>query len=334
MEMPLNEGHGEVAALDGFDFDLQLFAEDVTPDAGGESGIDTDTGDLDVDESDGSNITIGDDNTDEPGTVDQDDEQTPESVKKQSADADRAFAEMRKQKEAAERTAQQAKADIQVQRDAEFAKRFGNSHGIYTEAQYWQAMDRQKEQAETQRKQQMEQLPKQVYEQAIADGYDPKVAGLMAKDAEKDLKLQQMEQRMAEKDSLEKQKEVEAQKDARAKEILTDHEKLAKEFGDIVPDLASLDNATKEKLRKGYSLYDAWVTSNQAAVREHERNAGTAKALKNVNSKKHLQSEKSGAGDFGTNVELSPEQLRVWRAMGYSDKEARKRAAKYQKKGK
>jgi hypothetical protein len=62
--------------------------------------------------------------------------------------------------------------------------------------------------------------------------------------------------------------------------------------------------------------------------------SGANKTLKNVNSKAHLQSEKSGGGSFAQLPELSPEQLRVWKMMGYNETEARKRAAKYQKRGK
>lgn len=329
-EMPLNEGQEKVAA---FRFDLQRFAEgsaEVGDGGGGDVG-NADTG-ASVDENTDSEVATESNDIEE--TVDSESVEQNETPG-QTPEANAAFARLRKEKEAAEKAAQRAKEEVQREKDAWYAEQFGESHGIFTEAQYRQAIVQQKKQAEEQARQQALRKPQEVYDQLIAEGYDPKVAALAAKDMEKEIKLAQLEQKLTAKEQAEKQQKQDAAKDARAKEIVSDHSKLVKEFGkDVIPDIDSLDADVVRKLQSGYSLYDAWISSNLDFVREHAKKAGTAKALKNVNSKAHLQSEKDGGGDFGTEVSLTADQLRVWKAMGYNEKEARKRAAKYAKRGK
>ena len=138
MEMPFNEGQETVAA---FQMNLQLFAEEAADTGSVDSGggvADTGADDSGADEGD-SNIIVGDTGDDETGSGDVDqgnDDEVPGAVKGQSAEANKAFAEMRKQAEAAKREVQKAREDIQKQRDADYASRFGQSHGIFTEQQY------------------------------------------------------------------------------------------------------------------------------------------------------------------------------------------------------
>lgn len=331
--LPLNEGQETVAA---FQFDLQMFADEPAPDAGGDVGVDTGTeSDIDADVSDGDTFEEDDAGS---GTVDQDNEDdVPGAVKQQSPEADRAFAEMRKQKQAAERAAQQARDEIQRQRDAEYAKRFGKSHGILTEAQYWAAMDRETQIKAEQQKRQMAELPNQIYQQLVNDGYDPRVAKGLAEVEASKMQLAQVQQQLTLREQQEQQREQErsqqAYKENLAKSIQSDHEALTKKYGKLVPSLDEMDDATLSLMRQGVPLKAAWLTAHEDEVIEFARTNGAKKKMKDINSKAHLQSEKSGAGDFGTEVDLSADQLRVWRAMGYSEKEARKRAAKYAKRG-
>jgi hypothetical protein len=341
IEMPFNEGQEKVAA---FQMDLQRFADDAV-DAGssvdnGGGVADTGAGTSDADESD-SNIVVGDtgDGEADSGSVDQnDDEEVPGAVKGQSPEANKAFAEMRKQKQAAEMAAQKAKEEIQKQRDAEFASRFGDSHGIFTEQQYWAALDREQKQRQAEVFKQQAELPKQLYTDLIAQGYDPKVAESIAEGLATKLELQQIKQEREAEKKINKEMQTKAQQEAAkekvAKQIMADHEALSKKYGELVPTLDAMDEATVELMKQGIPLKAAWLTAHEDEVIEFAKNNGAKKMAKNVSSKAHLQSEKSGAGSFGKEVDLSPEQLRVWKAMGYNDKEARKRAAKYMKQGK
>jgi hypothetical protein len=316
-ETPVNEGQEQVVAAP--------------------SGDENNTGaEISVDEND-SNITVGDDEAGS-GSVDQDESEVPGAVKEQSAEANKAFADMRKQKESAEKAVQKARNDVQKQRDSDYAKRFGDSHGIFSEQQYWAAMDREQTQKAEQAKQQQVELPKQLYADLIANGYDPKVAESIADGLATKLELQQLKQESAADKRKQQEQQTKQQQDVQrekfAKQIETDHEALSKKYGELVPALDAMDEATIELMKQGIPLKAAWLTAHEDDVIEFAKNNGAKKMAKNVSSKAHLQSEKSGAGSFGKEVDLSPEQLKVWRAMGYSDKEARKREAKYVKQGK
>ena len=341
MEMPLNEGHETVTA---FQLNLQLFADDAGDDTGSvDSGggvADTGAGTSDADESD-SNIVVRDtgDGEADSGDVDQnEDDEVPGAVKGQSAEANKAFAEMRKQAEAAKREVQKAREDAIKQRDADIAAEFGDSLGIFTWDQYKSAIAREKQQKSEQARQQQAELPKQLYADLIAKGYDPKVAESIADGLATKLELQALKQeREADKKANQEQQtrqQQEAQKEKTAKQIMADHESLSKKYGELVPALDAMDDATIELMKQGIPLKAAWLSAHEDEVIEYAKGNGAKKMAKNVSSKAHLQSEKSGAGSFGKEVDLSPEQLRVWRAMGYNDKEARKRAAKYAKQGK
>lgn len=329
-EMPVNEGQERVAA---FPFDMQLFADgdgssantgaDVSADIGNDIGGNDDEGNA-------SNIFIG---NDDPDVVDQDTDEgnAPESVKKQSPEADRAFAELRRKAEAAERKAEQERRE----KDTWVENNFGQSHGLKTWEQYQAAIDHERRQRAEQEKQQQAQLPNQVYQKAVSDGYDPQIAQLMADKVKQDLKVQELEQRLQFGEQRESEKQRQVAMENIGKQIQADHEALVKKYGsDMVPALESLDQGTLAMMKAGVPLKAAWLATHEDEVLEFAKRNGANKTLKNVNSKAHLQSEKSGGGGFETTVDLSPEQLRVWKMMGYSEKEAKKRAAKYKKQGK
>jgi hypothetical protein len=256
---PVNEGQEKVAA---FLMDLQLFAEgdveiDTGGDLGGGSGADVsaalnndgNTGDG-LDNS-GNKIIIGDD----PGVVGQGGEGTPEPVKKQSPEADRAFAEMRRKAEAAERKAEQERRE----RDNWVANNFGESHGIRTWEQYQEAITREKQQKMEQERQQQAQLPNQIYQKAISEGYDPQIAQLMADKAKQDVLITQLQQRLDVGEQRESERQRRFTQEAVAKQIRADHEELSKKYGsDLVPALDSLDEGTLAMMRAGVPLKAAW----------------------------------------------------------------------------
>ena len=340
MEKPLNEGQETVAA---FQMDLQRFADDAG-DAGGsvDSGggvADTGTDDSSADES-GSNIIVGDTGDDEAtsGDVDQNSEEdVPGAVKGQSAEANKAFAEMRKQKEAAEKAVAKAregaKVEAQRERDAWYVEKFGMN-----EQQYKALAEIELQQRQAKQRQEQSELPKKIFNDLVAQGYDPKVAQVIADSEATKIELQQLKQQQAadkrQQAEQSKQQQQEALKQKMGKQIVADHEALKSKYGELIPAITEMDDETVALMRQGIPLKAAWLTAHEDDVAEFHKNNGAKKMAKNVNSKAHLQSEKSGSGSFGKEVDLSPEQLRVWKAMGYNDKEARKRAAKYMKQGK
>jgi len=332
-KMPVNEGLEKVATPP---MDLQLFAEGEidTGDTGGTSDADVSTDNIQVgDESNTADAIVDNDSE----TVNQSKEDgTPESVK-QSPEADRAFAEMRRKAEAAEKKAESARQEIQTQRDAKFAERFGQSHGIQTEAQYWAAIDREEKARVEQQKKQLEQKPQQIYDEYVAKGYDPEFARLKADEVKREQELNELKQRLEAGEQRETEKQNQFARQMAMQQMQKEHVELSKKYGDLVPaTIPELDEATQDMMRRGVPLKAAWLATHEDEILEFAKKTGTSKALRNIDSKAHLRSEKSGSGDFGIEVILSAEEWETWKGTFPNDTDAqlKKRAAKYHKKAK
>lgn len=258
---------------------------------------------------------------------------TPPAVQEQSPEANAAFAEMR-------RRAEQAQRDLAA-RDDWVRQRFGATHGITTWEQYQAAVENTHRQQEAARQQEMQTRPQAVfqhtYNQLIEQGYEQslaqKVANAEAATVAQTLKIQQMEAEMA----AAKHREAEAARMAQERQhqetvkqisaaITSDHAKLREEYGDLVPEnLAEFAEATVDKVRRGYSLYDAWYLDNRAQVMEKQKKAAEQKALNRINSKSHLRTEGDGAGDETqvSTVPLSQDTLQAYLDSGMSERQAR-----------
>lgn len=336
---------------------IQLFAEEddssASIDAGGSPG--TDTSPADDFDDDGHDISIGEKQVLFDGSLqeqnqedDLDKRPEPDSIpdpvkKEQSPEANAAFAEMRRAKEEAERKL----ADDQARRDQFYADKFGKSHGIFTEAQYMTVIEHAQQQQEQARQQELQTRPAQVanevYRQLMAEGYDEGVAREIANArgyaAEQELKHQALMQRL---DTIENQvkqeKEIASkqQQEATAQQIIqsweADRAKLREEYGELVPEsLEGLDPGIVEGLQGGLSFEKAWLAANIDKVVDLAKGKGAQKVTREINSKAHLDTEKGGGSGVGKQVHVSDEKLQVWRALGYSDKEARQKEARYQR---
>lgn len=337
----------EVAALEegNWNFDLQLFADDEAAATSEPTNNDVNVTD-DFPDDDGHEINIGEkqvlfDETMQTVAAESQDkgtpnEELPESVKReQSPEANAAFAEMRRKAEEAERKL----ADDQKRRDQFYADKFGKSHGIFTEAQYMAAVEQDQKRQEAQRQQEIQQRPQVVYQQAyqqlIEQGYDQQVAHRMATAEANNLanvlKMQALEDRLAAREKQEQQKTEQQQKEAAINQVLADHKYLREKYADLVPDIENLDAQTVALMNQGIPLKAAWLAANEDAVIDFAKGKGAQKATREINSKAHLDSEKGGGSGIGKQVHVSAEKLQVWRALGYSDKEARQKEARYQR---
>jgi len=336
----------EVAALEegNWNFDLQLFADDEAAATSEPTNNDVNVTD-DFPDDDGHEINIGEkqvlfDETMQAVDADKEEESTPkevpESVKReQSPEANAAFAEMRRKAEEAERKL----ADDQKRRDQFYADKFGKSHGIFTEAQYMVAVEQDQKRQEAQRQQEMQQRPQavyqQTYQQLIEQGYDQQVAHRMAtveaNNVANVLKMQALEDRLAAREKQEQQKSEQQQKEAAINQVLTDHKYLREKYADLVPDIENLDAQTVALMNQGIPLKAAWLAANEDAVIDFAKGKGAQKATREINSKAHLDSEKGGGSGIGKQIHISDEKMQVWRALGFSDKEAKQREARYQR---
>lgn len=341
--MDLREKAPEVAALEegNWKFDLQLFADEETVTIPGAAGAETEVTD-DFTDDDGHEINIGEkqvlfDETMQAVGAESPDEGTPneelpESVKReQSPEANAAFAEMRRKAEEAER--------VLRERDAWVEQNFGQSHGLKSWEQYQAAVEQTHRQQQVARQQELQQRPQMVYQQTyqqlVEQGYDQEVAHRMAtveaNNLANVLKMQALEERLATQERQEQQKTEQQQKEALISRIVSDHKYLREKYADLVPDIENLDAQTIALMYQGIPLKAAWLAANEDAVIDFAKGKGAQKATREINSKAHLDSEKGGGSGIGKQVHVSAEKLQVWRALGYSDKEARQKEARYQR---
>ena len=333
----------EVAALEegNWNFDLQLFADDEAAATSEPTDNDVTVTD-DFPDDDGHEINIGekqalfdetmqavDAESPDKGTPN---EELPESVKReQSPEANAAFAEMRRKAEEADR--------VLKERDAWVEQNFGQSHGLKSWEQYKAAVEQTHRQQQVARQQELQQRPQMVYQQSyqqlIEQGYDQQVAHRMATAEANNLanvlKMQALEERLATQERQEQQKTEQQQQEAVVNQILTDHKYLREKYADLVPDIENLDAQTIALMYQGIPLKAAWLAANEDAVIDFAKGKGAQKATREINSKAHLDSEKGGGSGIGKQVHVSAEKLQVWRALGYSDKEARQKEARYQR---
>ncbi len=333
----------EVAALEegNWNFDLQLFADDEAAATSEPTNNDITVTD-DFPDDDGHEINIGEkqvlfDETMQAVGAESPDEgipngELPESVKReQSPEANAAFAEMRRKVEEAER--------VLRERDAWVEQNFGQSHGLRSWEQYQAAIEQTHRQQQVARQQELQQRPQMVYQQSyqqlIEQGYDQQVAHRMATAEANNLanvlKMQALEERLATQERQEQQKTEQQQQEAVVNQILTDHKYLREKYADLVPDIENLDAQTVALMNQGIPLKAAWLAANEDAVIDFAKGKGAQKATREINSKAHLDSEKGGGSGIGKQVHVSAEKLQVWRALGYSDKEARQKEARYQR---
>jgi len=235
--------------------------------------------------------------------------------------SDAEVVEQQKQKQ----TQEQNRAFAQMRREAQEAKRKAD------ELEQWKRDFEQKNNAQQQRQlqadmdAQREKLAAELEEQGFP-------VSQINKYLKMDPVFQQMQEELnANKQQLEQERHLRNRQEAE-QQFVKDHAYLRSKYGDIVPDLNNLDQATVDMLYGGMPLRSAWLTANEDAIAEALQKKAAHKAIKQVGSKAHLGTEKSNdSTDLGTQVSLSAEQMKTWKSMfpGETEAQLKKRAAKY-----
>jgi len=229
---------------------------------------------------------------------------------RQTPEQNAAFAEMRRKAEAAERKA--ADLETQRKRDQEIARKYGKEYGVYSDADV--AAQYGKSHGINTVEEFEAALQKEEYK---AKGVDPDLINELVAN-HPDIKAAKAQQGQA--------------------AINAEIKELADEYPDLkvktLADMQALPNfeAIKAKAYKGMTLLEAYEAVNRAEIRQRAKEEGAQGAIRNIGSKAHLGTEKSGNQVQGKEVEVSAEKMRVWKAMGYTEAEARKKEAKYLKK--
>ena len=231
---------------------------------------------------------------------------------RQTPEQNAAFAEMRRKAEAAERKA--ADLEAQRRRDQEIARKYGKEYGVYSDADV--AAQYSKSHGINTVEEFEAALQKEEYK---AKGVDPDLINELVAN-HPDIKAAKAQQGQA--------------------AINAEIKELADEYPDLkvktLADMQALPNfeAIKEKAYRGMTLLEAYEAVNRAEIRQRAKEEGAQGAIRNIGSKAHLGTEKSGNQVQGKEVEVSAEKMRVWRSMfpGISDADIRKKEAKYLKK--
>ena len=243
------------------------------------------------------------------GTQQMSDAEVVEQQKqKQTQDQNRAFAQMRREAQEAKRKADELE---QWKRD------FEQKNNAQQQKQLQADMD-------AQRKKLAAELEEQGFPAAQINEY-----------LKLDPAFQQMQSELnANKQQLEQERYL-RNRQAAEQQIVKDHAYLKGKYGDIVPDLDALDQATVDMVHSGMPLKSAWLTANEDAIAEALQKKAAQKVIKQVGSKAHLGTEKSNdSTDLGTQVSLSAEQMNVWKNLFPNDTDAqiKKRVLGRQKK--
>lgn len=342
-----------------FEFDIQLFADEGGTETTAPATEPTDTAGSEFMSDEPApteqrrveiDINKLDDEPEEPEpepeepAPEPDDDKLPGNDEKGNA----RWAEMRRKAEEADHLRQEI-----ARRDQEMLKRFGEQ-GIKTfddlVAGWDRAMDQQR-QAQAQQVQQQtatfEQGLNRMVQQMQAEGYDDisisaRVDAAVAnfKVQQMELRLQQQEQQRAleqkQKAAQQQQLQQQANVEQGTKLLLEDYDNLKKEYGELLPEaqgatpaerfqslITQLDQETLGKLQRGYTLRDAYESSNRQAIMQKAAAAAKQKTVNELNSKKHLKTEGDGATEAAASTALAPETLEMYMDSGMTEKQAR-----------
>ncbi len=215
----------------------------------------------------------------------------------QTPEQNRAWAEMRRKAEQAERI------------NAQIKQKYGHL-GITNQEQLLAAIEQRE------REQEAEQLRLQGYDDVFI---------------EQKQRVDRVERELA-------RERAERNYERALQQIQKDYQALKAKYGNLVPDYKVLDSDPEigKLVSRGYSLKAAWMELNEDKILEHVKTSTTQKTIKDIGSKDHLSTEKSGAGDPGEHVEISEEKMRIYRGLGFTEKQAReaeRRAIKRMKGG-
>jgi hypothetical protein len=222
----------------------------------------------------------------------------------QTPEQDKAFAELRRRTEAAERKLQQYNQTVQ--------QHFGQTHGLNDLDSYFNAVGNSLQQQQQARQQQVDQYRTGREAELEKAGYDLKAIREIMRTDPAFVQMNQENQALKRQVASDQQQRQQA---ARAQGIMSDHKKLKDRYGDLVPALDAMDEGTISLMRQGIPLRAAWLQANEDAILEHAKTTTKAKTLRDVGSKNHLDTEKGGGGEFEAQIDISDEKLKVYKSL-------------------
>lgn len=323
-----------------FTFNLQLFAE-------GEAGAPAEAASIEPTHEGGSEY-ISDEPAAEQRRVDIDinnlDELGPDEPAEPTATDNKAiepppgnatpednakWAQMRRDAEEAARLKQEI-----AERDKWVEENFGHTHDLHNWQEYQVAVSMTQKQQAQQQAASFDQETNAMIRQMQENGYDEVTmqlyAGqraLMKQNMELTQKLSTVENTSQQREQVQQEQLAQAQAVKRADELFAELQGEYSEFKDIDQLAQSMEqeawNKIVEKVSRGYSLLDAYESTNRTALIQKKTEAAKQKTLNDLNSKKHLKTEGDGASEAAATTPLSPETLEMYMDSGMNEKQAR-----------
>jgi hypothetical protein len=255
--------------------DLQFFSDELGGDDGGDDTVIVDDNlDADID----NDLDTGDDE-EIPGGNNQDvaDPEQPPSFKDDPQN--KAFAEMRRRAEQAERDSQIARkygADYGIFSEADIVSAYGESHGIQTLQEFENA------------------LKMEAYRQ---QGLDPDAINSL------------IDNHPAVKEAI---------KEKQDRFLLDNYFNLQKEYPELVKNEQDIQPEVWKKWndgKTGLTLTEAFELVNKQSIREHLQASSKQKALNQVNSKAHIRGNGGEGADDVDLTSIPSETMQAYRQM-------------------
>ncbi len=229
----------------------------------------------------------------------------PDQKPKQDSETNKAFQEMRKAREDAERKVAEAEARAK-KADELIAQQYGKSHGIYTVEQYEHRLQQEREAEENER-----------YE----------AAGLKPEEIEKIRKFDEL-QRETESQKQERQRAEHIQQWDRLYTSYPELRETAKAFNEGKEPEWYTDEM-KAELARGSSPLAAYRNAHFETILQRAttstKEVAKQEALNQINSKDHIKANGTAGGDVD-HVEIDDDTMRMYRALNKGKTDAQIRA--------
>lgn len=173
-------------------------------------------------------------------------------------------------------------------RDVEVSRRFGQQ-GIHTWDDLVKGWDNVQQVQQQQQIQAFDQQTTATIRQMQEEGYESFQIQMFAD--QRTLLRQNMElsQRINNfetgREQQREQATTEQQVEALAKQITSDHEALKKDYGQLVPDLDKLDDATLNDVLRGMPLRKAFIANNHEAILKHQQEMAEKRTVANISDR-------------------------------------------------
>lgn len=237
----------------------------------------------------------------------------------------------------------------QMRRDAEKAKQlerelaerdkwveetFGKTHGLHDWKSYQQAVAETQRQHAQQQAASFDQETAAVVQKMQDAGYDQLSIqlytgqrALTKQNQELAQKLSMMENVTQQQTKQQQEADLRKQVDQRQKEDFAEVQDNYPEFKTVEEMAQTLGAETWSKIcakvKRGYSLLDAYETADKQAITQKKVEAAKQKTLNDLNSKKHLKTEGDGGTESASTTVLTPETLEMYMESGMTEKQAR-----------